>query len=100
MSRRTAVLPLALLVALSTACDHDAAQPPPASPPSPALAPSSVASPPGTVAPAKISRADFNRYAVRLNLPLFWAADPDGDGIPDRDEVKTLLFFPTSDSVD
>jgi hypothetical protein len=50
--------------------------------------------------PPKLSRAEFNRRAVRLNLPLFWAVDTNGDGVPDRAEVKTLLFFPTSDSVD
>jgi hypothetical protein len=50
--------------------------------------------------PPKVSRADFNRFALRLNAPVFWAADTNGDGVPTRDEVKTLLFYPASASVD
>jgi hypothetical protein len=46
----------------------------------------------------RISRADFNRLAVRLNLPLYWSQDRDRDGAVDPDEVVTLRFYPTSDS--
>lgn len=94
---------LLLLSALSAACVADPNVPPPAPPPTPVVPepPVPAPQPPVAVAPRpKLSRADFNRIAVRLNLPLFWAADPDGDGIPDRPEVKTLLFYPSSDSVD
>jgi len=42
----------------------------------------------------KIDRLDFNRFAVRKNLPVFWIADSNGNGTPDRDEVADLLFYP------
>lgn len=42
------------------------------------------------------ARAHFNRAAVRLNLPLYWMADTDGDGVPDPDEIAELLFYPDS----
>ncbi len=42
-----------------------------------------------------LSRDDVNRLASRLDLPLFWLADPDGDGVVDPDEVVGLLFYPT-----
>ncbi len=42
-----------------------------------------------------LSRDDFNRLAARLNLPLFWRADSDEDGVVDPDEVVALLFHPT-----
>jgi hypothetical protein len=50
---------------------------------------------PAPAAP-KLSRQAFNQGAVRLNLPLFWAADSDGDGEPDPNEIHTLSFYPTS----
>src|SRR5215467_13358625 len=43
----------------------------------------------------KISRDDFNRLAVHLNQPIFWAADANKSGTIDPGEVKTLLFYPT-----
>lgn len=43
-----------------------------------------------------IDRARFNQLALRLELPLFWGADTNGNGAPDPDEVRTLLFYPTS----
>jgi hypothetical protein len=48
----------------------------------------------------KLSRADFNRFAVRLNLPVFWASDANGNGVPDTSELRPLLFFPSSESLD
>jgi len=96
---RSALL-LGLVAALSTACESGATWPPPAPPPAPVqpLAPPATATP--VAPPPKLSRADFNRFALRLNLPVFWAADTNGDGVPARDEVKTLLFYPSSATVD
>ncbi|MBI5501548.1 MAG: hypothetical protein HY907_14980 [Deltaproteobacteria bacterium] len=42
-----------------------------------------------------MSRDELNRRAVRLDLPLFWRLDADGDGAVDPDEVAGLLFYPT-----
>lgn len=42
---------------------------------------------------AHIDRARFNQIALRLDQPVFWAADTDGDGEPDPDEVRGLLFY-------
>lgn len=42
----------------------------------------------------QLSRADFNRLAVRRNLPLLWVADANGDGAVDESEVARLLFHP------
>lgn len=57
----------------------------------------------GSAAPAaatgkldRISRADFNRFAVRLDLPVYWIADTNGNQAIDPDEVASLLFYPTS----
>ncbi len=41
-----------------------------------------------------LSRLDFNRLAVRANLPLYWAADRNENGTVDPDEVVSLLFYP------
>jgi hypothetical protein len=54
---------------------------------------------PGPPRPS-LTRADFNRAAVRLDLPLFWRADTNGNGHADVDEIATLLFYPTSDAPD
>jgi hypothetical protein len=48
---------------------------------------------------AGIDRARFNQLALRLNLPLFWATDADGDGQPDVGETRSLLFYPSSGRV-
>lgn len=87
---------VALAAASLAACDRNetSQRTPPAA--------SASASASAAVAPAKskIDRAEFNRRALQLNLPLFWAADPDGNGVPEKEEVRTLLFYPTSDSLD
>lgn len=42
---------------------------------------------------AQIDRARFNQLALRRNLPVFWADDTDGDGEPDPNEIRTLLYY-------
>lgn len=42
-----------------------------------------------------ISRTDFNRFAVRLDLPVFWTADMNHNSSIDPDETAALLFYPT-----
>jgi len=94
--RRLARFGLLPLFASVAACNQ-ADTPPPAAPP-PVMA---VVAPPSVPPPPrKLSRADFNRFAIRLDVPLFWAADTNGNGLPERDELRTLLFFPTSESLD
>ncbi len=44
----------------------------------------------------RLTRARFNELAVRLNLPLYWARDLNRNDAVDPNEVKTLLFYPTS----
>lgn len=56
---------------------------------------SSCSSPdPGSDA-AQLGRLDFNRLAVRADLPLYWTADDDADGSVDPEEVAALEFYPT-----
>ena len=55
---------------------------------------SALAAAPGKL--DRISRADFNRFAVRLDLPVYWTADTNGNQAIDPDEVASLLFYPTS----
>lgn len=43
----------------------------------------------------QLPRADFNRWAVRQNLPVYWIADHNQDGRIDPGEVASLLFYPT-----
>ncbi|HEV7553934.1 MAG TPA: hypothetical protein VGO00_00690, partial [Kofleriaceae bacterium] len=42
-----------------------------------------------------LPRADFNRLAVRENVPVYWIADANKDGKLQPDEVASLLFYPT-----
>jgi len=42
----------------------------------------------------QISRTDFNRYAVRQNIGLYWIADTDKDSTLDPEELATLMFYP------
>ncbi len=43
-----------------------------------------------------IARIDFNRWAVRLNLPIYWIADTNNNKSLDPGEVAPLLFYPTA----
>src|SRR2546421_724528 len=43
-----------------------------------------------------IARVDFNRFAVRQNLPVFWVADKNNDKSIDPAETAALLFYPTT----
>ena len=70
--------PLAIVLALAAACS---------SPRRPA-----VSAPPH---PRALSRLRLNQLALRLDLPLFWASDANGNGAPDPDEVRSLRFYPT-----
>lgn len=54
---------------------------------------SAAASATGSAAAAakpKLTRADFNRLAVHLALPVFWLEDRNGSGAPDADEIAAL----------
>ncbi|HTR51572.1 MAG TPA: hypothetical protein VMJ10_12740 [Kofleriaceae bacterium] len=84
MARR--LLPLFLLF---TACKtrHE---------PEPRVAPPA---PPPAATPGKydqVSREDFNKFAVRLNLPIYWIADANHDNAVQPAEVAPLLFYPTA----
>jgi hypothetical protein len=41
-----------------------------------------------------VARVDFNRWAVRLDQPIYWIVDANKDGNLDPDEVAALLFYP------
>jgi len=84
--------PAVALLALVTACKSQATQ-------SSEQQPHPESTVPGPPRPS-LTRADFNRAAVRLNLPLFWRADANLNGRPDDEEIATLLFYPTSDTPD
>ena len=43
----------------------------------------------------QLSRADFNKFAVRQDFPIYWIADANGNKAIDPDEVALLLFYPT-----
>jgi hypothetical protein len=42
----------------------------------------------------QVPRPELNRWAVRLNLPIYWIEDRDNDRVVDADEVAQLLFYP------
>jgi len=44
----------------------------------------------------RVERRQFNQAAVRLNLPLMWSADDNGNGVVEPGEVVSLLFYPTT----
>lgn len=51
-------------------------------------------SPSGGAGYGQLERLQLNQLAMRLELPLFWAADADEDAQVDPDEVRGLLFYP------
>lgn len=95
---KSALLPKATVLAiLAVACSST---PPPAAP---ATLPSTTAPPaplpppaPATTNYDALPRAEVNRWAVRLNLPLYWIADANNNRSIDAGEVASLLFYPTS----
>jgi len=60
--------------------------------------PSDSAKQPVAAAPGrdKLTPAEFNALAVRLNIPLYWVGDKNGNKSVDDDEVAQLLFYPGS----
>ena len=64
--------------------------------------PSGKAKPLPVVASAKktydaLDRTTFNKMATRINAPIYWLADANGNGVPDPSEIKSLLFYPTTE---
>jgi hypothetical protein len=97
MRVRSLLAPIAVTL-VAVGCEE---APPPA-PVAPVVA--AAPPPPAPVAPpakpTRLLRSEFNRDAIRLNVPLFWAGDTDGDGRPQPNELRTLLFFPSSSHLD
>jgi hypothetical protein len=87
-----ALLPL-LAIALAAAACEKKVEPPPA-PPAPVTSASTTGvaldaappRPPGVKLDG-VTRADFNRIAAELDIPIFWTADTNKDGALDGDEV-------------
>jgi len=84
-------LPLALLVLAACKGDTKSSAKPETTPPSP---------PTAVKRHDALPRPEFNRWAVRENLPVYWIADVDNDGDLDPDELADLLFYPTSGQTD
>jgi hypothetical protein len=40
-----------------------------------------------------VARADFNKLAVQLNVPVYWIADANNNKVVEPDEVAPLLFY-------
>src|SRR5262245_17115873 len=94
----------ALFVVVVAACSsRKEPAPRPAPEPGPSGPATGSNAPPGDTPPPAaagkrydaLSRADFNRLAVRENLPIYWIADTNNDKSLQPDEVSTLLFYPT-----
>lgn len=47
-----------------------------------------------TAVQSQLTPAEFNALAVRLNVPLFWAADTNGNKSADENDVVPLMFYP------
>lgn len=70
--------------------------PPPPPPPLPAPQPVAAPAPPAPKTYDALERGTFNQLAVRMNLPLYWAKDDNGNRAIDPNELRGLLFYPTS----
>ena len=46
--------------------------------------------------PPPLERLRFNQLALRLNIPLYWVGDHDGDQQVDPNEVAALAFYPVA----
>ena len=95
--KTTAYTSLALLpiLSLAGACGKT---PPATSPGGPSAASVRQAGAAPVRPPAQygdLTREQFNRLAVRKNLPLFWSSDKNQNGAVDADEVASLLFYPS-----
>jgi hypothetical protein len=88
-----------LLVIAALAACNNRKEPPPHEAPKPTPGPSDASS--GTApAPSRahdaIARMDFNRWAVRQNLPVYWIADANNNKQLEPTELASLLFYPTA----
>lgn len=96
MKFRTRLLTVSIPLAASLVAGCHSPEPP-AAPAAPAPPPSAPA--PAAAAPeahhVDLPRLRVNQLAMRLNLPLYWAADKNKNGSIDPDEVRALLFYPT-----
>ncbi len=93
MNRTNGLVSLATLSLLSLACGP---ADPPKVPPAAEIPvpPGAKLEAPTTKRPhAVVARARFNQLAVRLDLPLFWNNDKNGDGAVDADEIVELAFY-------
>jgi len=97
-SARLGLLAPCLLALLVTACDKKpdpaptptsvtSANSPVSSGAAPASAATAAAVPRGAGAKVSVARADFNRLAAELAMPLFWTEDRNKDGVLDTDEL-------------
>jgi hypothetical protein len=88
-------LAAASIAVLAVACQSKPAEDKPAPGPGTAGSGSGTAVTPVAAATRDaLSRAELNRWAVRANVPLYWAEDTDADGNLDDDEAVSLLFYP------
>jgi hypothetical protein len=93
---RTALL---VFVVLAVACkskkEPQPREQPVASGSAPGSAGSGSAEAPKPEPERPFDRMAFNRFAVRLNLPVYWVEDKNTDNKADADEIAALLFYPS-----
>ena len=95
---------LAILAPITTTLLACGGEPPPSPQPPPQQTTAATAKPaptqqaPSSIPYAELTRDEFNRRAVLLNVPIFWAADANGNKAIDPSEVRTLLFYPTDNT--
>jgi hypothetical protein len=89
--RRAALAVLPLFVFAAGACGDDTPPPkaPEPLPPPPPTASVTAPTPPPPPPFGRISRAEFNRVAAEVAIPIFWTQDDDKDGTIDPEEVAT-----------